>query len=137
MYVCMYVRHGPPTYLPTYIQEGKGNSPVVGDRVVIDWEGYTIGYYGRIFEAKGKVKVCMYVCMYGWMDGCMYVRTYVCINVRMYNPGRSFRCRGQRVPSFCPWQTTHDSCKYLPTYLPTYILDLHTYILTYLPTSRH
>jgi hypothetical protein len=23
----------------------------------IDWEGYTIGYYGRIFEAKGRVKV--------------------------------------------------------------------------------
>ena len=21
----------------------------------------------------------MYVCMYGWMDGCTYVRTYVCM----------------------------------------------------------
>jgi len=25
------------------VREGKGNSPTVGDRVVIDWEGYTIG----------------------------------------------------------------------------------------------
>mmetsp|Transcript_12757 Transcript_12757/g.27822 ORF Transcript_12757/g.27822 Transcript_12757/m.27822 type:complete len:156 (-) Transcript_12757:635-1102(-) len=27
-----------------------------GDRVVIDWEGYTIGYYGRIFEARNKTR---------------------------------------------------------------------------------
>ncbi|EWM25288.1 Peptidyl-prolyl cis-trans isomerase, FKBP-type [Nannochloropsis gaditana] len=38
------------------VREGKGNSPTVGDRVVMDWEGYTIGYYGRPFEAKGKTK---------------------------------------------------------------------------------
>lgn len=38
------------------VREGKGNSPTVGDRVVIDWEGYTIGYYGRPYEAKGKTK---------------------------------------------------------------------------------
>lgn len=25
------------------VREGKGNSPTVGDRVVVDWEGYTIG----------------------------------------------------------------------------------------------
>ena len=24
-----------------------------GDRVVFDWSGYTIGYFGRPFEAKG------------------------------------------------------------------------------------
>lgn len=38
------------------VREGSGNSPKAGDRVVIDWEGYTIGYYARIFEAKGKTK---------------------------------------------------------------------------------
>jgi hypothetical protein len=26
-----------------------------GDRVVFDWSGYTIGYFGRPFEAKGWV----------------------------------------------------------------------------------
>ena len=26
-----------------------------GDRVVIDWEGYTIGYYGRPFQTRNKV----------------------------------------------------------------------------------
>ena len=25
------------------------------DTVVIDWDGYTIGYYGRPFEARNKV----------------------------------------------------------------------------------
>jgi len=32
---------------------GKGESPSVGDRVVYEWSGYTIGYFGRPFEAKG------------------------------------------------------------------------------------
>lgn len=27
-----------------------------GDRVVVDWEGYTIGYYGRPFQLRNKVK---------------------------------------------------------------------------------
>ena len=31
-------------------------TPEPGDRVVIDWSGYTIGYYGRIFEAKNRVR---------------------------------------------------------------------------------
>jgi len=31
---------------------GKGPSPALGDRVVIDWTGYTIGYFGRPFETK-------------------------------------------------------------------------------------
>ena len=31
---------------------GKGKVPQVGDRVVIDWTGYTIGYFGRPFETK-------------------------------------------------------------------------------------
>jgi hypothetical protein len=33
-------------------------SPIAkaGDRVVVDWEGYTIGYYGRPFQLRNKVK---------------------------------------------------------------------------------
>jgi len=31
---------------------GKGKTPAPGDRVVIDWTGYTIGYFGRPFETK-------------------------------------------------------------------------------------
>ncbi|CAM9283798.1 unnamed protein product, partial [Phaeothamnion confervicola] len=38
------------------IRKGTGEVPAPGDRVVIDWEGYTIGYYGRPFEAKNRVK---------------------------------------------------------------------------------
>ena len=33
---------------------GKGDyAAQVGDRVVFDWSGYTIGYFGRPFQAKG------------------------------------------------------------------------------------
>ena len=35
------------------VKAGNGDSPVIGDRVVFDWSGYTIGYFGRPFEAKG------------------------------------------------------------------------------------
>ncbi|GFR43809.1 hypothetical protein Agub_g4934 [Astrephomene gubernaculifera] len=35
---------------------GSGESPVAGDTVVVDWDGYTIGYYGRPFEARNKPK---------------------------------------------------------------------------------
>lgn len=38
------------------VKEGTGSTPAVGDRVVVDWEGYTIGYYGRPFQTRGKVK---------------------------------------------------------------------------------
>mmetsp|Transcript_35308 Transcript_35308/g.110336 ORF Transcript_35308/g.110336 Transcript_35308/m.110336 type:complete len:179 (-) Transcript_35308:339-875(-) len=38
------------------VKVGNGESPEDGDRVVFDWEGYTIGYYGRIFQAKNGVK---------------------------------------------------------------------------------
>lgn len=31
-------------------------TPQRGDRVVFDWSGYTIGYYGRVFEAKNKTR---------------------------------------------------------------------------------
>ncbi|GLJ44604.1 hypothetical protein SUGI_0937460 [Cryptomeria japonica] len=35
---------------------GSGPIPKIGDAVVVDWDGYTIGYYGRIFEARNKSK---------------------------------------------------------------------------------
>ncbi|XP_073295232.1 peptidyl-prolyl cis-trans isomerase FKBP19, chloroplastic isoform X1 [Primulina huaijiensis] len=35
---------------------GSGPSPKTGEIVVVDWDGYTIGYYGRIFEARNKTK---------------------------------------------------------------------------------
>ncbi|KAK9785766.1 hypothetical protein WJX73_009354 [Symbiochloris irregularis] len=38
------------------IREGSGAAPQQGSQVVIDWDGYTIGYYGRPFEAKNKAK---------------------------------------------------------------------------------
>lgn len=34
---------------------GKGECPQRGQTAVIDWDGYTIGYYGRPFEARNKV----------------------------------------------------------------------------------
>jgi FKBP-type peptidyl-prolyl cis-trans isomerase len=38
------------------IRVGTGPSPSDGDTCVIDWQGYTIGYYGRIFESRNKVQ---------------------------------------------------------------------------------
>ncbi|KAI9125562.1 hypothetical protein K1719_002980 [Acacia pycnantha] len=38
------------------LRVGDGPNPKVGDTVVVDWDGYTIGYYGRIFEARNKTK---------------------------------------------------------------------------------
>ncbi|KAK3021122.1 hypothetical protein RJ639_045506 [Escallonia herrerae] len=35
---------------------GSGPTPKNGETVVVDWDGYTIGYYGRIFEARNKTK---------------------------------------------------------------------------------
>ncbi|XVF02102.1 hypothetical protein REPUB_Repub04eG0147400 [Reevesia pubescens] len=35
---------------------GDGPRPKMGETVVVDWDGYTIGYYGRIFEARNKTK---------------------------------------------------------------------------------
>ena len=34
---------------------GSGETPKVGQIAVIDWQGYTVGYYGRVFEARNKV----------------------------------------------------------------------------------
>lgn len=38
------------------LREGTGASPQIGNTVVIDWAAYTIGYYGRVFEARNKVR---------------------------------------------------------------------------------
>ena len=38
------------------VKEGEGKTASPGDRVVVDWEGYTIGYYGRPFQTRNKVK---------------------------------------------------------------------------------
>eukprot|EP01038_Epipyxis_sp_PR26KG_P008534 gene8534-11534_t len=57
----------PRTYYPDYTQkesglqykvvtEGKGPIARKGDRVTVDWEGYTIGYYGRPFQTRNKVQ---------------------------------------------------------------------------------
>ena len=35
------------------VNPGSGDSASKGDRVVYEWSGYTIGYFGRPFEAKG------------------------------------------------------------------------------------
>lgn len=38
------------------LRAGSGPTPKMGEMVVVDWDGYTIGYYGRIFEARNKTK---------------------------------------------------------------------------------
>ncbi|XP_027100460.1 peptidyl-prolyl cis-trans isomerase FKBP19, chloroplastic-like [Coffea arabica] len=38
------------------LRVGSGPTPKIGETVVVDWDGYTIGYYGRIFEARNKTK---------------------------------------------------------------------------------
>nr|XP_010929699.1 peptidyl-prolyl cis-trans isomerase FKBP19, chloroplastic [Elaeis guineensis] len=38
------------------LRVGDGPAPKMGETVVVDWDGYTIGYYGRIFEARNKAK---------------------------------------------------------------------------------
>ncbi|KAJ8759361.1 hypothetical protein K2173_006881 [Erythroxylum novogranatense] len=38
------------------LRVGDGPTPKMGEKVVVDWDGYTIGYYGRIFEARNKTK---------------------------------------------------------------------------------
>lgn len=35
------------------VNVGSGDSPNKGDRAVYEWSGYTIGYFGRPFEARG------------------------------------------------------------------------------------
>ncbi|VVB14371.1 unnamed protein product [Arabis nemorensis] len=38
------------------LRVGTGPKPKKGEKVVVDWDGYTIGYYGRIFEARNRTK---------------------------------------------------------------------------------
>ena len=38
------------------VKEGTGAAATTGDRVVYEWEGYTIGYFGRPFEKKAGLK---------------------------------------------------------------------------------
>ncbi|KAK6930737.1 FKBP-type peptidyl-prolyl cis-trans isomerase domain [Dillenia turbinata] len=38
------------------LRVGSGPLPKMGETVLVDWDGYTIGYYGRIFEARNKTK---------------------------------------------------------------------------------
>ena len=38
------------------MKEGSGAEMIAGKRAVIDWDGYTLGYYGRPFEARNKSK---------------------------------------------------------------------------------
>lgn len=38
------------------LKEGSGKAPGPNALCTIDWDGYTIGYYGRPFEARNKTK---------------------------------------------------------------------------------
>ncbi|GAV80793.1 FKBP_C domain-containing protein [Cephalotus follicularis] len=38
------------------LRVGNGPKPKMGETVLVNWDGYTIGYYGRIFEARNKTK---------------------------------------------------------------------------------
>jgi hypothetical protein len=46
------------------LRDGEGELPAEGDTAVVDWSGYTIGYYGRPFEARNKVRA---VATLGWL----------------------------------------------------------------------
>ena len=37
------------------LRDGSGDTASEGSHVTIDWDGYTLGYYGRPFEARNKV----------------------------------------------------------------------------------
>ena len=39
----------------TRSEAGTGKDARPGAQVTVDWDGYTIGYYGRPFEARNKV----------------------------------------------------------------------------------
>ena len=52
--------------------------------------------------------VCMYVCIYGWMDGCMYVWMDGCMYACMY------------VAYIHTYASTLPASSYLPTYLQTF-----------------
>ena len=43
------------------LRDGSGDTAANGSHVTIDWDGYTLGYYGRPFEARNKV-LCHNTC---------------------------------------------------------------------------
>ena len=43
------------------LRDGSGGTASEGSHVTIDWDGYTLGYYGRPFEARNKV-LCNNTC---------------------------------------------------------------------------
>lgn len=38
------------------LRPGTGRDARPGAQVTVDWDGYTIGYYGRPFEARNKAR---------------------------------------------------------------------------------
>jgi FKBP-type peptidyl-prolyl cis-trans isomerase len=36
------------------VKSGSGQTPKTGDRCIVDWTGYTIGYDGRPFQSKQR-----------------------------------------------------------------------------------
>ena len=54
----------PPLAAPTQarvtraqdLKVGTGAQPKRGSKVSVDWDGYTIGYYGRVFQARNRAK---------------------------------------------------------------------------------
>mmetsp|Transcript_39539 Transcript_39539/g.126135 ORF Transcript_39539/g.126135 Transcript_39539/m.126135 type:complete len:209 (-) Transcript_39539:221-847(-) len=38
------------------LRKGEGEGVAPGQKVTVDWDGYTIGYYGRIIQAKNLAK---------------------------------------------------------------------------------
>ena len=41
------------------LRDGSGEAAQDGSKVTIDWDGYTIGYYGRPFEGRNKACPCL------------------------------------------------------------------------------
>lgn len=51
------------------LRDGSGDTASQGSHVTIDWDGYTLGYYGRPFEARNKV-LCNSTCT------CLFIFTH-------------------------------------------------------------
>ena len=43
------------------LRDGSGDAVSNGSHVTVDWDGYTLGYYGRPFEARNKVNVHLWL----------------------------------------------------------------------------
>lgn len=68
-FFCIPVECIPST--PTFVRA----TPSVGDRVTVDWEGYTIGYYGRPFQTRNKVCARMRMRLYLVSYCCLLLRS--------------------------------------------------------------